>query len=172
MKKTIIGMALALAFTSQAEAKINEDVITLNIGTVENTETEINETVFGGSYFQAKGEDKFGLAYNLDLSINKTEVGAFEFDEKLIGHSIGFSYGLTNNLYIVPTIGLTYGEIKIAGFERTTWGGNIGTELVYQTDLGFVFGLGTRYHNVDLYDSLIPDANEFIQFHAKVGFSF
>lgn len=179
---------MQLAITTQAEAIFYEkDTLTFNAGVIEN-ELGTKENIYGISIFQAKGKNKFGWAGGIDYMKYSVEVdlpypfkGSLSAKEHLIAPNIGFSYGITNELYVVPTIGFgmanaqaTYeyqeendeGELedKSQNIEESAYGANIGVDLMYKTNYGLVFGVGGRYSRID--------GMTLSQAQLKIGFSF
>ena len=170
MKKVILSLILSALFSTQAYAESNNNhnqVVTLNAGLMIAEEAStLKEPIFGVSYFQTNGKHNFGIAYNLDYLSISDKIHDIKLKEFLLSQSLGFSVGLTNNLYLIPSTGLTYvsSELSANGqsVSESQWGFNVGTDLMYVLDNGFSFGVGTRYTNINSFD--------YIQFQGKLGF--
>lgn len=170
MKKIILGLILASTITT-AYAKGNQkEVITLNFGAIENTDGGESEYIYGASYFQTKGKNNLGLAYNLDFLKMTDEYSGIEVETVLFAPSVGFSLGLTNNLYLVPSAGLSYLKAEASmgdtSASESEWGFNIGTDLMYKFNNGLTLGVGTRYTTFDI------DNGDLLQVQGKIGFAF
>lgn len=186
MKKITIGVICALCFSMQAQAKFYpKDTLSLNIGTIES-ENGNSEMIYGLSIFQANGKGKFGWAGGIDYLKYKRvidlpsgfEAESIEAKEIILIPSLGFSYGITNGLYIVPTAGFTMSTAQASytytddetdeeveeELSDTAYGLNAGLDLMYKAQNGFVFGIGGRYSNID--------GQKLTQYQAKIGFSF
>ena len=55
-------------------------------------------------------------------------------------------------------------EVEDEIYSDTNYGANIGLDIIYKTQSGFVFGVGGKYNQVD--------ARTLSQIQGKIGFSF
>lgn len=179
MKKIIMASIIAASFTTQAQAQYyREDVLTFNAGTtIFENENIDNIDTYGVSIFRAEGAGKVSFAGGLDFFKESLGSGKKAY---LIAPNVGISYGITNNLYIIPTVGFSMlvletstdailDDLLDTNDEDTvdkdnTYGINVGTDLIYKMDNGFSFGLGGRMTAID------GDINSQVQL--KMGFSF
>jgi len=196
MKKGILGLFLVLAFSSQAEAKFyKKDILTFNAGTIEakydldpigvDGQLDFKENIYGFSILNANGAGKWGYSGGMDyLSLSGDGIidgDSVEAEYYMFSPNFGVSYGITNNLYIVPNVGITVasGELTTKVFiskegdfktyektkeSETNYGANIGSDLIYMSDSGFVLGFGGRLVRINEVTHT--------QLQVKIGFSF
>lgn len=162
MKKVILGLVMAstlVTFNVQAKSRTT-GIITANIGTIENTDTDKKENIYGLSYYKIKRNG--GIAYNLDYFKNSDD----DLETLIVSPSVGYLKKISNNLYIIPSSGLSYldmdGIENGNNYSENDWGYNFGLDLIYKTNSGFTFGAGARY--------LKFDKDDYLQFQGKIGF--
>lgn len=163
MKKILIGLVLCTAFSAQAK-----NVLTINAGTLDGDLGD-SLTMVGFSGFQAYGQGRIGFSYGLDFSVGSMESAQIEVDQFAVSSNIGMTYGVTDELYLIPSIGTTYYKLDVTDGRRSETGSelgyNYGVDMMYLMDNGFSFGVGLKKHE-------IIEELAYTQFNAKIGYSF
>ena len=121
MKKQCLAAAVASAFLSTslmaATPSVNKDAMMLRLSDM-NGKTE-----WGLGYARMNGADQWGLAFSSDFYKEDNPI----FLEHTQTHLIGATYGISDNWYIVPRVGITYSTWDTIYTDRetkvgATWG--------------------------------------------------
>lgn len=171
MKKIIIAVALTTVFSATASAKNWNDYVekdegrreittAVSVGQIDVLGFKVNK--FGVDVSESVKEDEIGLSLGMGIGMlgeDLSEGMGLDYMNLIDAH-VGLSYGLTDNLSFVPTVG---GSLLKTDFSEDL-GYNVGADLLYSTPKGFTAGLGVRFHSIEGVD--------FEEFNFKIGHSF